>query len=95
MGLDGIRLDWVGLDWMDWIDGIDGIRLDSIRLDELDGNWMRWDWIGLDMWIGLDRIGWEWIDSIGYVSEWIVLIELKQDTSSNLTASNDSHQPRH
>jgi hypothetical protein len=57
-------------------------------------NWMGLDWIGLD-WIGSDWIGWEWIDSIGFVSEWIGLIELKQETSSNLTASNDSHQPRH
>ena len=42
-------IDWIGLDW---IDGIDGIRLDSIRWDDLDG--IGWDWMGLD-----------WIDGIG------------------------------
>jgi len=64
-------LDWIGLDWIGWID-------DWIGLD-----WIGLDWIGLD-WIGLDWIGWidDWIGLL--LARTVPLLVLSRPLAANM-----------
>ena len=68
IGLDWIRLNWIGLDWMGlglcWF-GLGGMGLDWLGwVDGVGSGWIGW--IGLDGWdgVGIGWIGSDWMDGL-------------------------------